>query len=197
MFSTKSSHVLKKAYFSCYYVWPFVTTSIKGLKIFLYDIQYWMDLKFYLLENRFLENFLDETFCKKISCGKSPWLWKISLINFFTENFLVCGKFPWSNFLWKISLTVKNFLTQIFCRKFSELWKISWSNYLWKISLTVENSLDQFFLRKISLTVENLFDQIFCEKCPWSNFFVGNFLHCGIFETIKTYFLNLKQKLFL
>ena len=197
MFSTKSSHVLKKAYFSCYYVWPFVTTSIKGLKIFLYDIQYWMDLKFYLLENRFLENFLDETFCKKISCGKSPWLWKISLINFFTENFLVCGKFPWSNFLWKISLTVKNFLTQIFCRKFSELWKISWSNFLWKISLTVENSLDQFFLRKISLTVENLFDQIFCEKCPWSNFFVGNFLHCGIFETIKTYFLNLKQKLFL
>ena len=197
MFSTKSSHVLKKAYFSCYYVWPFVTTSIKGLKIFLYDIQYWMDLKFYLLENRFLENFLDETFCKKISSGKSPWLWKISLINFFTENFLVCGKFPWSNFLWKISLTVENFLTQIFCRKFSELWKISWSNYLWKISLTVENSLDQFFLRKISLTVENLFDQIFCEKCPWSNFFVGNFLHCGIFETIKTYFFNLKQKLFL
>ena len=193
MFSTKSSHVLKKAYFSCYYVWPFVTTSIKGLKIFLYDIQYWMDLKGYLLENRFLENFLDETF----PCGKYPWLWKISLINFFTENFLVCGKFPWSNFLWKISLTVKNFLTQIFCRKFSELWKISWSNFLWKISLTVEYSLDQFFLRKISLTVENLFDQIFCEKCPWSNFFVGNFLHCGIFETIKTYFLNLKQKLFL
>ena len=179
MFSTKSSHVLKKAYFSCYYVWPFVTTSIKGLKIFLYDIQYWMDLKFYLLENRFLENFLDETFCKKISCGKSPWLWKISLINFFTENFLVCGKFPWSNFLWKISLTVENFLTQIFCRKFSELWKISWSNFLWKISLTVKNFLTQIFCRKfselwkiswsnflwkISLTVENSLDQFFLRK---------------------------------
>ena len=128
-----------------------------------------------------------ETFCFFV-CRKSSLLvnvfdqGKVSLIkffmkNFFVENYLDCRKSPWLNFLWKISLIVKNFLDQVFCEKFPWLWKIClinyflekfldcekfpWSNFLWKISLIM-------YFVEIFLTVENFLD---CGKIPWSRKF--------------------------
>ena len=142
-----------------------------------------MDLKFQLLKklfvffvcrkSSFLVNFFDQ--------GKVSLI-KFFMKNFFVENYLDCRKSPWLNFLWKISLIVKNFLDQVFCEKFSWLWKIClinyflekfldcekfpWSNFLCKISLII-------YFVEIFLTVEKFLDQ---GNFPWM---------------LKTYFQNL------
>ena len=139
-----------------------------------------MDLKFQLLKklfdffvcrkSSFLVNFFDQ--------GKVSLI-KFFMKNFFVENYLDCRKSPWLNFLWKISLIVKNFLDQVFCEKFPWLWKIClinyflekflgcekfpWSNFLWKIFWSY--ILWKFFwLWKIFLTVEKFLDQ---GNFPW------------------------------
>ena len=60
----------------------------------------------------------NEKFSWSTFCGKSPWsniLWKISLIKYFVENFLhhfFCGKFPWLRKISLIKYFVENFLDQ-------------------------------------------------------------------------------------
>ena len=89
--------------------------------------------------------------CKKIylyktSLTRKKKFWK----TFFVENF-----FDQVNFLWKISLTVENF---IICRK------LAW---LWKLSMTVEKLLHcgkVLWLWKSSMTVEKFLD---CGKVSW------------------------------
>ena len=95
------------------------------------------------------------------------WLWKLSLT---VENFLDYGKFPW---LQKISLTVESFLD---CERFS---------WLWKVSLIVENFLD---CRKIP----------YCKKFHWLEkltFFVAKNNRSNNFETLSTNIFNIEQKL--
>ena len=69
---------------------------------------FWSVKPFWILSVRKFacRNFFDSL--KIFVCGKLRWSSK----NFFAENFLVCGKFPW---LWKISMTVERFLD---CGKF-------------------------------------------------------------------------------
>ena len=112
-----------------------------------------MDLKFKLLENLFGFFCLQNIFvCRRL-------LWSNFFVkNFFVENVVDFGKFPLSNFLWKISLNVENLLDQIFYEKFLWLWKISLIKYF------LENLLDQIFLWKISMINENFLD---CGKIFW------------------------------
>ena len=109
-------------------------------------------------------------------------LWKTLLTEKkIVENFLVCRKFLWScrSFLWKISFTVENFTicgkfpwpSNFFCRK---------SPWQWIISMFTEIFLGSgkvFWLWKTCI--------LDCRKNNRSN----------NFETIKTYNLNLEQKL--
>ena len=110
-------------------------------------------------------------------------------VNFFVENFLGSGKFPWH----------KKFLDHgkvMTVEKFFDCEKIPW---LWKSLLIVEKSLDcgKFpRLWKSWLIVEKFLD---CGKLTFLT--AGKIICLIILETnadaeiIKTYILNLQQKL--
>ena len=109
---------------------------------------------------------------KKNFCGKIHWCRKLSWsskIVFTVENIFVSGKFPWPS---------KIFL----CKKFLDCGKISW---LWKIPLIMEIFLD--YGRNV-LTLKNLFS--------WLHKIDLIILKTNAnVETIKTYILNLEEKL--
>ena len=109
-----------------------------------------------------------------LECGKVPWLCKSSLnvknsLN--VEKFIECGKFP---SMWKSSLSLENFHD---CGKASWMWKsspkcgkVSW---MWKSSLIVKTYFFDY-------------TKIIDLKILEANANV---------KTIKTYILNLGQKL--
>ena len=120
-----------------------------------------------------------ENSLEQIVYGKISSLGKSYLINCCVENFLDCGKFSWSTFLWKIVLTPEKFLGQLICGK------LSWSIFLWKLSLIklfVENYLDCvkfIWSGKITLTLEMFLDQGKLLEL-WKNSFIKeNYLDCG------------------
>ena len=104
------------------------------------------------------ENSFDQVFCGKLPCGKSSWLWKISLINFlwkislinyFVETFFrffcfhkifVCENVFWS----RENLFDEIFFGKLLCGKFPDCGKFSWSNFLLNIPLI--NSFVENFL---------------------------------------------------
>ena len=96
-------HPLKTLIFHVF--WGYKKTNLmKCVKKRLLCVDnFWSVKPFWILNVRKFacRNFFDSL--KIFVCGKLRWSSK----NFFAENFLVCGKFPW---LWKGSWTVENFL---------------------------------------------------------------------------------------
>ena len=134
-----------------------------------------------------MENSVDQ-----IVYWKIYWLWKSYLIKCCVENFLGCGKFSWSNILWKIFLTPWKSLGQRFCGK------LTWSIFF----VIKENYLNYGktpWSRKITLTVEMLFGQIKL-LLLWKNSLIKkNYRDCGrlifLIAKNKSSVFNIEQKL--